>query len=83
VIVWAPVEVPGEPRSPLMAEPEVEAEEARFGNERRNAVPSAAAVIPPKANLRNPRDYDRDLSKAHHLLETSWQISSSCDISAK
>jgi len=28
-----------------------------------------AAVIPPKANRRNPRPYDRDLYKARHLIE--------------
>ena len=27
------------------------------------------AVIPPKANRRNPRPYDRDLYKARHLIE--------------
>ena len=27
-----------------------------------------AAVIPPKANRRNPRPYDRDLSKPRHLV---------------
>jgi transposase len=26
-------------------------------------------VIPPKANRRNPRPYDRDLYKARHLIE--------------
>ena len=28
-----------------------------------------AAVIPPKANRRNPRPYDKDLYKARHLIE--------------
>ena len=28
-----------------------------------------AAVIPPKANRRNPLPYDRDLYKARHLIE--------------
>ncbi len=28
-----------------------------------------AAVIPPKANRRNPRPYGRDLYKARHLIE--------------
>jgi len=28
-----------------------------------------AAVIPPKANRRNPRPYDRDLYEARHLIE--------------
>ena len=28
-----------------------------------------AAVIPPKANRRNPRPYDRDSYKARHLIE--------------
>ena len=27
------------------------------------------AVIPPKANRRHPRPYDRDLYKARHLIE--------------
>ena len=27
------------------------------------------AVIPPKANRKNPRPYDRDLYKARHLIE--------------
>ena len=28
-----------------------------------------AAVIPPKANRKNPRLYDKDLYKARHLVE--------------
>jgi len=28
-----------------------------------------AAVIPPEANRRNPRPYDRDLHEARHLIE--------------
>jgi len=28
-----------------------------------------AAVIPPKANRKDPRPYDRDLYKARHLIE--------------
>ena len=28
-----------------------------------------AAVIPPKANRKNPRPYDEDLYKARHLIE--------------
>jgi hypothetical protein len=28
-----------------------------------------AAVIPPKANRKNPRPYDRDLYQARHLIE--------------
>jgi transposase len=27
------------------------------------------AVIPPKANRKNPRPYDKDLYKARHLIE--------------
>ena len=27
------------------------------------------AVIPPKANRKHPRDYDKDLYKARHLIE--------------
>jgi transposase len=33
------------------------------------AAAGKTAVIPPKANLRNPREYDRDLYKARHLVE--------------
>jgi transposase len=33
------------------------------------AAAGKAAVIPPKANRRLPRDYDRDLYKARHLIE--------------
>jgi transposase len=29
----------------------------------------AAAVVPPKANRKNPRPYDRDLHQARHLIE--------------
>ena len=28
-----------------------------------------AAVIPPKANRKNPRPYDKDLYEARHLIE--------------
>jgi transposase len=33
------------------------------------AAAGKAAVIPPKANRLVPRDYDRDLYKARHLIE--------------
>ena len=33
------------------------------------AAAGKTAVIPPKANRREPRDYDRDLYKARHLIE--------------
>ena len=33
------------------------------------AATGKAAVIPPKANRRLPRDFDRDLYKARHLIE--------------
>ena len=33
------------------------------------AAAGKAAVIPPKANRQPPRDYDRDLYKARHLIE--------------
>ena len=33
------------------------------------AAAGKTAVIPPKANRRLPRDYDRDLYKARHLIE--------------
>ncbi len=29
------------------------------------------AVIPPKSNRKNPRDYDKDLYKERHLIENS------------
>ena len=44
-----------------------------FDADERVLVPLAAAgktaVIPPKANRRLPRDFDRDLYKARHLIE--------------
>jgi transposase len=44
-----------------------------FDAEERVIAPLAAAgktaVIPPKANRNTPRDYDRDLFKARHLIE--------------
>ena len=33
------------------------------------AAAGKSAVIPPKANRKSPRDYDRDLYKARHLIE--------------
>ena len=33
------------------------------------AAAGKTAVIPPKANRKSPRDYDRDLYKARHLIE--------------
>ena len=33
------------------------------------AQAGATAVIPPKANRKNPRPYDKDLYKARHLIE--------------
>ncbi len=44
-----------------------------FDADQRVIAPLAAAgktaVIPPKANRRSPRDYDRHLYKARHLIE--------------
>jgi len=44
-----------------------------FDTDERVREPLAAAgktaVIPPKANRRSPRDYDRHLYKARHLIE--------------
>jgi transposase len=44
-----------------------------FDAEERVIAPLAAAgktaVIPPKVNRKSPRDYDRDLYKARHLIE--------------
>ena len=44
-----------------------------FDAERRVLAPLAragkTAVIPPKANRKDPRPYDRDLYKARHLIE--------------
>ena len=44
-----------------------------FDADKRVLAPLAAAgktaVIPPKANRRLPRDFDRDLYKARHLIE--------------
>ncbi len=46
-----------------------------FDGDRRVIEPLAAAgkaaVIPPKANRKISRSYDRDLYKARHLIETS------------
>ena len=33
------------------------------------AAAGKTAVIPPKTNRKSPRDYDRDLYKARHLIE--------------
>jgi len=33
------------------------------------AKQNKAAVVPPRSNAVNPRDYDRDLCKARHLVE--------------
>ena len=33
------------------------------------ALAGKTAVIPPKANRKNPRPYDRDLYEARHLIE--------------
>ena len=57
--------------------PEVEAEaliaDKAFDTEGRVLGPLAragkAAVIPPKANRKDPRPYDKDLYKARHLIE--------------
>ena len=57
--------------------PEVQADtliaDKAFDAEERVLQPLAAAgkaaVIPPKANRRSPRDFDRHLYKARHLIE--------------
>ncbi len=57
--------------------PEVQADtliaDKAFDAEERVLQPPAAAgkaaVIPPKANRRSPRDFDRHLYKARHLIE--------------
>jgi transposase len=33
------------------------------------AAAGKTAVIPPKTNRRNPKEYNRDLSKARHQIE--------------
>ena len=44
-----------------------------FDADRRVLLPleraGKTAVIPPKANRKHPRDYDKDLYKARHLIE--------------
>lgn len=35
----------------------------------RLAVQGKTAVVPPKRNRKTPREYDRDLYKARHLIE--------------
>jgi transposase len=60
--------------------PSMEAEmliaDKAFDADERVLVPLAAAgksaVIPQKANRRQPRDFDRDLYKARHLIENSF-----------
>lgn len=37
------------------------------------------AVIPPKKNRLDPSEYDKDLYKSRHLIETSLQNSSSIE----
>ena len=41
----------------------------RNGSSCRSSTAGKTAVIPPKANRRLPRDYDRDLYMARHLIE--------------
>ena len=52
-----------------------------FDADERVLAPLAAAgktaVIPPKANRRIPRDYDRDIYEARHLIENFFANSSS------
>ena len=50
----------------LIADKAFDAEERVLGPLERAGK---TAVIPPKANRRNPRPYDRDLYKARHLIE--------------
>jgi transposase len=57
--------------------PEMQAEtliaDKAFDADKRVLAPLAAAgkeaVIPPKANRREPREFDRDIYKARHLIE--------------
>ncbi len=50
----------------LIADRAFDAEERVF---RPLARAGKTAVIPPKANRRDPRPYDKDLYKARHLIE--------------
>ena len=70
----------GEAHDPVGADhllPEMQADvligDKAFDADKRVIEPLAEAgkttVIPPKANRRAPRDYDRDLYKARHLVE--------------
>ena len=54
------------------------------------AAAGKAAVIPPKANRRSPRAFDRDLYKARHLIENFFAklkqfraIATRCDKTAR
>ena len=42
------------------------------------AAAGKAAVIPPKANQRSPRNYDRHLYKARHLIENFFAKLKQC-----
>ena len=65
-LVGADALLPGMAAETLIADKAFDADE-------RVIAPLTAAgktpVIPPKANRRVPRDYDRDLYKARHLIE--------------
>jgi transposase len=50
----------------LLADKAFDAEERVLS---RLAEQGAEAVIPPKSNRKAPRDYDKDLYKARHLIE--------------
>jgi transposase len=57
--------LPGIGADAVIADKAFDAEERVLGP---LARAGKAAVIPPKANRRNPRPYDRDLYKARHLI---------------
>jgi transposase len=58
--------LPGIRADAVIADKAFDAEERVLGP---LARAGKAAVIPPKANRKNPRPYDRDLYKARHLIE--------------
>jgi transposase len=59
--------LPGIRADAVIADKAFDAEERVLGP---LARAGKAAVIPPKANRKNPRSHDRDLYKARHLIET-------------
>ncbi len=48
------------------------------------AAGKTAVVVPPKANRRLPRDYDRDFCMARHLIENFYaKLKQSCAIATR